>query len=82
VGVVATWSAFRTTNGLSEHAYNRLVLLNDVSWALFALGAVGVGVSFALPEAHDMVAVGVQAAGRGRLRVGLGPGTVVLSGAL
>jgi len=40
----------------------------------------GIGVSFVLPEAHDMV--GVQSAQRNPLRLSLGPGSVLLSGTL
>ncbi|MES1189375.1 MAG: trypsin-like peptidase domain-containing protein [Myxococcales bacterium] len=57
VGVVGTWSTFRTIHTLSPTAHNRFVVLNDVSWVLLGLGAVGVGVSYALPQGHDIVGV-------------------------
>jgi len=80
VGVVVTWSAFRTSQDLSEHTYNRLVVFNGIAWTLLGLGVAGIGVSFVLPEAHDMV--GVQSAQRNPLRLSLGPGSLLLSGAL
>ncbi|HVY27836.1 MAG TPA: serine protease [Polyangiaceae bacterium] len=80
VGVVVTWSAFRSSQDLSEHSYNRLVVFNGIAWALVGIGAAGIGVSFLLPEAHDVV--GVQSAQRKPLRLSLGPGSMLLSGAL
>jgi len=58
--VAATWATFRTSRDLSPSAHNRFVVLNDIGWALLGLGVVGFGVSYAWPEAHDMV--GVQSA--------------------
>jgi hypothetical protein len=80
VGVAGTWVAFRTSSGLSPHAHDRLVILNDFSWGLLGLGVVGFGVSYVLPEAHDTVGVVLQTARRARLRVSLGPGSAQLSG--
>jgi hypothetical protein len=67
---------------LSSSAHSRLVVLNDLSWGLTALGAVGFGVSFALPEAHEVVDVRVQSGQRPRFQLALAPRGVVLSGAL
>ena len=80
VGVFATWSAFRTSRSLSPGAYNRLVVLNDVSWVLLSAGAVGFGVSYTIPEGHDVVAV--ESAARRQLFFGLGPAGLELRGRL
>lgn len=56
LGVAATWLQFRGKRNVTAHEHSRLVVFNDVSWAVLALGAVGVGVSFALPQPHDVVA--------------------------
>jgi len=80
LAVATTWSAFRASDDLTDHEYNRLVVLNGVSWAVFGLGVVGFGVSYVWPEGHDVVAA--QSAGRPRLRLGLGAGGFSLSGAL
>jgi S1-C subfamily serine protease len=82
LGVALTWASFRSSGHLSEHSHNRLVVLNDVSWALTGLGVVGLGASFVWPEPHDVVAVRVQSAQKARFRLAwVGPG-VVFSGAL
>jgi hypothetical protein len=57
LGVVGTWAKFRASRDLSPAAHDRFVVLNDVSWVLLGLGAVGVGLSYALPQGHDVVAV-------------------------
>jgi S1-C subfamily serine protease len=82
LGVMGTWTSFRTSGDLSSSAHSRLVVLNDLSWGLTALGAVGFGVSFALPEAHEVVDVRVQSGQRPRFQLALAPRGVVLSGAL
>jgi hypothetical protein len=58
-GVVGSWFSYRATRDPSPAQHSRFVVLNDVGWALFGLGAVGFGISYALPEAHDVVAVQV-----------------------
>lgn len=57
-GAVGAWAwlRFRTLPQISASEHRRLVVVNDVGWALLGLGAVGVGVSFALPEGHEVVA--------------------------
>lgn len=82
LGVVGTWTSFRTSGDLSSSAHNRLVVLNDLCWGLTGLGAVGLGVSFALPETHEMVDVRVQSAQRARFQLALAPRGVIFSGAL
>lgn len=56
LGVAATWLQVRGADDLSEDAHHRLVVYNDIGWAILALGALGFGVSYALPQAHDVVA--------------------------
>jgi hypothetical protein len=51
-----TWLRFRGSRDLSPAQHQRLVVFNDLGWALLGLGVVGVGVSFALPEGHEVVA--------------------------
>lgn len=85
VGVVAvggTWVGFRSARELSPSAHDRLVVLNDLGWVLLGLGAVGVGVSYALPEGHDVVGVRNANAGAKRVFVALGPGGIALGGRL
>jgi S1-C subfamily serine protease len=55
-GVAATWIAFRGNPEMSVAAHDRNVILNDLSWVLLGLGAVGIGGSFVWPEGHDVVA--------------------------
>lgn len=79
VGVVGTWASFRSSRDLSPAAHARLVVLNDLSWALLGVGAAGFCLSYAWPESHDVVAV--QAARRAPERsvfVGLALGSLVL----
>ncbi len=56
LGVAATWLQFHGKSDISTSEHTRLVVYNDVSWAVLALGAVGFGISYALPESHDVVA--------------------------
>jgi S1-C subfamily serine protease len=63
----------------SPSAHTRTVVINDISWVLFGLGAVGFGASYAWPESHDVV--GVQSARR-ELSVGLGPTGFGVAGTL
>lgn len=51
-----SWLKFRSSSQVSPQQHQRLVVINDLGWVLLGLGAVGVGVSFALPEAHETVA--------------------------
>jgi hypothetical protein len=80
VAGVVTWTAFLTSHNLSDHAYNRLAVLNGVSWTVMGLGVLGFGVSYAWPEGHDVVAA--QSARREPLRIGLSARGISLSGAL
>jgi S1-C subfamily serine protease len=80
LAVAVTWASFRSSNDLSTHEYNRLVVLNDLSWGVLGLGVVSFGLSYAWPEGHDVVAA--QSARRVPLRIGLGPGGLSLSGQL
>lgn len=74
LGVVGTWAKFRASRDLSPAAHDRFVVLNDVSWVLLGMGAVGVGLSYALPQGHDVVAVRSAALnGKQCVFVGLGP---------
>lgn len=71
-GVAATWLSFRANQDMTEHAHDRTVLLNGASWVLLGLGAVGWGVSYAVPEGHDVVAGHSSAQRDLFLRVGAG----------
>lgn len=78
-GVVVTWARFRGSRDLSPDAHARLVVLNDISWALLGVGVASFCLSYAWPEGHDVVAV--QTARRAPERqifVGLAPGSLVL----
>jgi len=70
-GVGATWMSYRFAGRPSPAGHQRLVVANDIAWALVGLGAVGIGVSYALPEGHDQVAVRVESATRRELFVRL-----------
>lgn len=81
-GVVTTWFTYRASRNPSASERNRFVVVNDLSWALLGLGAVGVGISYALPEAHDQVAVRAQSAKRRDLFVRVGAGWLELGARL
>jgi hypothetical protein len=70
-GVIFSWFTYRSTRNPSPGARDRFVVVNDLCWGLLALGAIGVGVSYALPEAHEFVPVNVAARPRSQIRVGL-----------
>jgi hypothetical protein len=72
LGVAVTWLRVRGANDLSEDAHHRLVVYNDISWGSLALGALGFGVSYALPQAHDVVAGHGSARRQLRLSVAAG----------
>lgn len=63
-GVVFTWFSYRAATNPTPAQRNRFVIENDVSWVLVGLGAAGVGVSYVLPERHDVVDVDTEAGGR------------------
>lgn len=56
LGVAVSWLSFRASPHPSAGEHRRAVLLNDASWGVLGLGALGVGASFAWPEAHELVA--------------------------
>jgi hypothetical protein len=80
LGVAATWLQVRGSNDLSEDAHRRLVVYNDVSWGILALGALGFGISYALPQAHDVVAG--HGSARGELKLSVAASGLQLSGEL
>jgi S1-C subfamily serine protease len=83
VAVAGTWLSFRSSRDLSASAHDRLVVFNDIGWVLLGLGAVSFGVSYALPDGHDVV--GVRTARRGtepRILVGVSAGGITLGGLL
>jgi hypothetical protein len=81
-GVGGTWATFRVTSHPSPAAHQRLVIVNDISWVLVGLGAVGLGVSYALPEGHDQVAVRAETAAGREWFVRFGAGGLALGGRL
>lgn len=81
-GVFSTWFSYRATPHPSSGAHRRLVVTNDVCWALLGLGAVGVGVSYALPEGHTQVAVGVERTASRELFLRIGSGGLELGAEL
>lgn len=56
LGVGTSWIVYRLNARPSPAAHDRSVIANDLSWIVLGLGAVGLGVSYALPEGHDHVA--------------------------
>jgi S1-C subfamily serine protease len=79
LGVIGSWANFRTNRNQSPSAHDRLVVFNDISWVFLGLGAVGFGVSYALPEGHDVVGVeSAHSAMQRQLFIGLGPGGVAM----
>jgi hypothetical protein len=86
-GVVFTWLSYRSTANPTSAQRTRGVIENDVSWVLVGLGAAGLGVSFFLPERHDVVDVDVVAGGpsataRPELFLGFAAGGVTLRACL
>jgi hypothetical protein len=80
LGVFTTWELFRANAPTTSAGHERAVLLNDLSWITLGLGAVGVGVSYVIPEAHDVVPVRIQNGARPGLFIGLGSGGLTAAG--
>jgi S1-C subfamily serine protease len=80
LGVAATWLSFRANPEMSPGAHHRTVVLNDLSWVLLGLGAVGFGATYAWPEEHDVV--GGQSASRRELFIGVAGAGLALAGRL
>ena len=73
-----SWLKFRSSVHVSAQQHQRLVVINDLGWALLGLGAVGLGVSFALPEGHEVVAA--HGVARRDLYLGIGANGIELAG--
>jgi S1-C subfamily serine protease len=79
-GVAATWVTFRHSPDMSPAAHQRTVVLNDLSWVLLGLGAVGIGASFAWPEGHEVVEG--HGSARRELFIGVASGGLSLTGSI
>lgn len=58
-GAVVLGSWLASLKADSQAGYDRALVINSASWIAVGVGAVGFGVSFALPEAHEHVPVTV-----------------------
>jgi hypothetical protein len=76
--VILTWASSHGAD--SQGAYDRWIVANDISWGVLAVGAVTTGVSFFLPESHDVVDAQMTSAAPRAWRIGLTAGGAGLSG--
>lgn len=77
-GVAYTWLRFGG-GSVSPSEHDKLVIWNDVSWAVLGLGVAGFGASFVWPQRHEVVDA---RAARGEVVLGVTASGVTVRGAL